>query len=171
MTTVLIIVGVLFGTVLVRFLSHTIQMNSRKSEFKDWIVGDKIVLKSNIIDYAEIQKFYNPQINQNLGNVVSWDEYNIYLKIGNTVHKCEWSWFELNKSALWRRNYDECKKYVGVDPRFNSELDESNSRIKIRGNTIELLNEVECEVFFKISIDEEDYDTAELIKRRMEKFR
>ena len=101
-------------------------MNSRKSEFKDWIVGDKIILKPNSIEYFKIQKFHNPQINQNLGNVVSWNEYNIYIKIGDMVHKCEWSWFDSNKSALWRRNYDECKNYVGVDPKVNYENNNLN---------------------------------------------
>jgi len=166
MTTLLIIVGILFGALLIGFLYHTIQLNSRKSEFKDWIVGDKLILKTSSVEYTEIQK-----LNQSLGNVVGWNVDNIYLKIGDTTHKCEWSCFDSNKSALWRRNYDECKKYMGVDPGFNAELGESNSKAKIRGKTIELLSEVECEVYLKIAINEEDYDTAELIKRRMEKFR
>jgi hypothetical protein len=166
MTTLLIIVGILFGALLIGFLYHTIQLNSRKSEFKDWIVGDKLILKTSSAEYTEIQK-----LNQSLGNVVGWNVDNIYLKIGDTTHKCEWSCFDSNKSALWRRNYDECKKYMGVDPGFNAELGESNSKAKIHGKTIELLSEVECEVYLKIAINEEDYDTAELIKRRMEKFR
>jgi hypothetical protein len=166
MTTLLIIVGILFGALLIGFLYHTIQLNSRKSEFKDWIVGDKLILKTSSAEYTELQK-----LNQSLGNVVGWNVDNIYLKIGDTTHKCEWSCFDSNKSALWRRNYDECKKYMGVDPGFNGELGESNSKAKIHGKTIELLSEVECEVYLKIAIDEEDYDTAELIKRRMEKFR
>jgi hypothetical protein len=166
MTTLLIIVGILFGALLIGFLYHTIQLNSRKSEFKDWIVGDKLILKTSSVEYTEIQK-----LNQSLGNVVGWNVDNIYLKIGDTTHKCEWSCFDSNKSALWRRNYDECKKYMGVDPGFNAELGESNSKAKIHGKTIELLSEVECEVYLKIAINEEDYDTAELIKRRMEKFR
>jgi hypothetical protein len=166
MTTLLIIVGILFGVLLIGFLYHTIQLNSRKSEFKDWIVGDKLILKTSSVEYTEIQK-----LNQSLGNVVGWNVDNIYLKIGDTTHKCEWSCFDSNKSALWRRNYDECKKYMGVDPGFNAELGESNSKAKIHGKTIELLSEVECEVYLKIAINEEDYDTAELIKRRMEKFR
>jgi hypothetical protein len=33
------------------------------------------------------------------------------------------------------------------------------------------MNEIECEVYLKKALDEEDYDTAELIKKRMEKFR
>jgi hypothetical protein len=166
MTTLLIIVGILFGALLIGFLYHTIQLNSRKSEFKDWIVGDKLILKTSSVEYTKIQK-----LNQSLGNVVGWNVDNIYLKIGDTTYKCEWSCFDSNKSALWRRNYDECKKYMGVDPGFNAELGESNSKAKIHGKTIELLSEVECEVYLKIAINEEDYDTAELIKRRMEKFR
>jgi hypothetical protein len=166
MTTLLIIVGILFGALLIGFLYHTIQLNLRKSEFKDWIVGDKLILKTSSVEYTEIQK-----LNQTFGNVVGWNVDNIYLKIGDTTHKCEWSCFDSNKSALWRRNYDECKKYMGVDPGFNAELGESNSKAKIHGKTIELLTEVQCEVYLKIAINEEDYDTAELIKRRMEKFR
>jgi hypothetical protein len=33
------------------------------------------------------------------------------------------------------------------------------------------MNEIECEVYLKQAIENEDYDTAELIKKRMEKFR
>jgi hypothetical protein len=33
------------------------------------------------------------------------------------------------------------------------------------------MNEIECEVYLKQSLENEDYDTAELIKKRMEKFR
>jgi hypothetical protein len=33
------------------------------------------------------------------------------------------------------------------------------------------MNEIECEVYLKKALGEEDYDTAELIKKRMEKFR
>jgi hypothetical protein len=166
MTTLLIIVSVLFGAVLVGFLYHTVQLNSRKSEFKDWIVGDKLILKTNSSMYAAMQK-----LNQDLVDVVGWNENNIYLKIGDTTHKCEWSCFDSNKSAIWRRNYEECKQSMGVEPGFNANLIESKSGGKIHGKPIELLSEVECEVYLMIAIDEEDYDTAELIKRRMEKFR
>jgi hypothetical protein len=166
MTTLLIIVSVLFGAVLVGFLYHTVQLNSRKSEFKDWIVGDKLILKTNSSMYAAMQK-----LNQDLVDVVGWNENNIYLKIGDNTHQCEWSCFDANKSAIWRRNYEECKQSMGVEPGFNANLIESKSGGKIHGKPIELLTEVECEVFLKISIEEEDYDTAELIKKRMEKFR
>jgi hypothetical protein len=166
MITLLILTGGLFGAVLFGFLYHTIQLKSRKSEFKDWIVGDKIILKTDSEEYYAIQK-----LNQSLVKVVGWNEYNIYLEIGDTTYKCEWSCFNTNKSALWRRNYDECKKSMGVEPGFKSELGESKSGGKIEGKPIELLNEIECEVYLKAAIDDQDYETAELIRKRMEKFR
>jgi hypothetical protein len=33
------------------------------------------------------------------------------------------------------------------------------------------MSEIECEVYLKKALEEEDYDTAELIRKRMEKFR
>lgn len=166
MTTLLIISGVIFGLTLIVWLSYELKIKLRKDEFKDWVVGDKIILQTNSLEYRALEK-----TGADLATLVGWNQYNVYIKIGNSTHKCEWSCFETNKSALWRRNYEECKKYMGVDPGFNAELIESNSKAKIHGKTIELLSEVECEVYLKISINEEDYDTAELIKRRMEKFR
>lgn len=168
MTTLLIISGVIFGLTLIVWLSYELKIKLRKDEFKDWVVGDKIILQTNSLEYRALEK-----TGADLATLVGWNQYNVYLKIGNSTRKCEWSCFDANKSALWRRNYEECKKYMGVDPGFNAELIESNSnsKAKIHGKTIELLSEVECEVYLKIAINEEDYDTAELIKRRMEKFR
>jgi hypothetical protein len=60
---------------------------------------------------------------------------------------------------------------MGVEPGFKSELGESKSGGKIDGKPIELLNEIECEVYLKAAIDDQDYETAELIRKRMEKFR
>jgi hypothetical protein len=171
MTTLLILTGVLFGAVLIGFLYHTIQLKSRKSEFKDWIVGDKLILKTDSVEYHRIQK-----LNQNLVDVVGWNENNIYIKIGDITYKCEWSCFEANKSALWRRNYDECKKSMGVKPGFSSEIsEESNNSLsdgdKIDGKPIILLTEIECQVYLEKAINAEDYNTAEKIKKQMEKYR
>jgi len=171
MITLLILTGGLFGAVLIGFLCHTIQLKSRKSEFKDWIVGDKIILNTDSKEYHEIQK-----LNQKYVNVVGWNENNIYLEIGDITYKCEWSCFEANKSALWRRNYDECKKSMGVKPGFSSEIgNESINSLsngdKIDGKPIILLTEIECQVYLEKAINAEDYNTAEKIKRQMEKYR
>jgi hypothetical protein len=78
-----------------------------------------------------------------------------------------------NKSATWRQNYEVAKKVMGCEPGFTGGVSESSKSTgkKIDGKPIDLMNEIECEVYLKKALDEEDYDTAELIKKRMEKFR
>jgi len=167
--TTLIILGTIVVTILVIILlSIIITHNHRKSEFKDWKVGDQLILKSTSSEYREIEK-----LGQTLCKVVGWNTNNLYLSIGDSVHKRSWDCFESNKSAIWRRNYDECKTAMGVDPGFSSEIGESvkSSDKKIHGKPIELLSEVECSVFLKMAIEEEDYDSAELLRKRMESFR
>ena len=78
-----------------------------------------------------------------------------------------------NKSGLWRQNYEDAKKVMGVNPGFTGNIgDESETTgKKVDGKPIDTMNEIECEVYLKKALEEEDYDTAELIKKRMEKFR
>jgi hypothetical protein len=168
MNGLLIFSGALLAGIVIGFIIFLIKHSSRKSEYKDWVVGDKIIVKSNSIEREYLQK-----AGLSMGILVGWNENNIYLKIGDSTVKSNWDCFNSNKSALWRRNYDECKKSMGVEPGFVPELGESKpiSDKMIHGKPIEMLNEVECEVFLKKAIEEEDYDTAELIKKRMEKFR
>jgi hypothetical protein len=171
MITLLILTGGLFGAVLIGFLYHIVKFKLRKIEFKDWIVGDKLILNTDSAAYHQIQK-----LNQDLGKVVGWNENNIYLEIGDIVHKCEWSCFEANKSALWRRNYDECKKSMGINPGFSGKIGgESINSLsdgdKIDGKSIILLTEIECQVYLEKAINAEDYNTAEKIKKQMEKYR
>ena len=129
MTTLLIISGVIFGLTLIVWLSYELKIKLRKDEFKDWVVGDKIILQTNSLEYRELKK-----TGADLATLVGWNQYNVYIKIGNSTRKCEWSCFDANKSAIWRRNYEECKKYMGVDPGFNAELIESNSNSKERAH-------------------------------------
>lgn len=168
MNGLLIFSGALLAGIVLVFISHLIKQSLRKSEYKDWVVGDKIIVKTN-----SIEREYLKKAGLSMGTLVGWNENNIYLKIGESTVKSNWDCFDSNKSALWRRNYDECKKSMGVEPGFVPELGESKpvSDKMIHGKPIEMLNEVECEVFLKKAIEEEDYDTAELIKKRMEKFR
>ena len=103
-----------------------------------------------------------------------WDLENLYIDCGdNMVYKVDWSVMNFNKSATWRQNYEEAKKVMGCDPEFSGGVEETNnshSRI-YEGKPIDTLTEIECEVYLKKALNEEDYDTAELIKQRMEKFR
>ena len=60
---------------------------------------------------------------------------------------------------------------MGKTPGFKPELTDLPSSHKIDGKPIELLSEIECQVYLKNAIEQEDYDSAELIRKRMESFR
>jgi hypothetical protein len=168
MTIVLIILGIIVGIFLISFSAHLTKLKSRKSEFKDWKVGDLLILRSNSQELYELQK-----LGKSMAKVVGWTEYNLYLEIGDSTRQCSWDCFKDNKSAIWRRNYENCKSTMGVEPGFKPGVNDisSLSGKEYDGKPIELLTEVECEVYLKKAIEDEDYDAAELIRKRMEKFR
>jgi hypothetical protein len=89
------------------------------------------------------------------------------------TYQVNWSVMNFNKSATWRKNYEDAKKVMGCEPGFTGGVGEGSKSTgkKVDGKPIDLMNEIECEVYLKQSLENEDYDTAELIKKRMEKFR
>lgn len=129
----------------------------RRSQYKNWEVGDLVALKN----YSDLRKLQG------------WSDEALYIEDKNgTTTKVGWDKYNFNKSAVWRANYDECKKAMGKDPDFTRGLTSNNTiGKKVDGKPIELLSEVECEVYLKQSLANEDYETAELIRKRMEKFR
>jgi hypothetical protein len=170
MAILLIILGVIVGIFLISFSVHLAKLKSRKSEFKDWKVGDLLILESNSSEYHEIKKS-----GKSMARVLGWTEYYLYLEIDDSTHQCSWDCFKDNKSAIWRRNYENCKSTMGIEPGFKPGVSDTSSSTlsgkKFDGKPIELLTEVECEVYLKKAIEDEDYDAAELIRKRMEKFR
>ena len=54
---------------------------------------------------------------------------------------------------------------------FSGGVGESSIGRIYNGKPIDVMSEIECEVYLKKALEEEDYDTAELIRKRMEKFR
>jgi hypothetical protein len=169
MVVLVIILGiVLFGLTLI-VVGGSIKNKNRKSRCKAWKVGDKLILTRGNKYYDELQKN-----NRDYAILEGWSLDNLYINCGSGyVSKVEWSVLNLNKSAYWRMNYEEAKKVMGFEPNFSFEIDE-NVKIsgkKYDGKPIETLTEIECEVYLKKVLEEEDYVTADLIRKRMEKFR
>lgn len=164
----LIIIGMVLGFLGIIMFSRYITKISRKDEFKDWMVGDMLILTRSSVEYRDLKNS-----GQNLAKVVGWNENNLYLKIGESTYKSSWDCFESNKSAVWRRNYNECKSAMGVDPGFSSDVVDTRtiSNKTFNGVSIELMNETQCYTYLKQAIDTEDYEAAELIRKRIENFR
>jgi hypothetical protein len=156
MVTIIIFsaLGLIIGVVLI----HTwFQVKNRKKETSDWQVGDMITIHRENDLYA----------------VLGWSEEAFYIQDKNDVKKLEWNRFNFNKSAVWRRNYKNCGDYMnGVKPGFNAVIKPSSKiKIEIDGKAVELLTEIECQIYLKKALDSENYELAESIKKQMEKYR
>jgi hypothetical protein len=164
-----IILGVIVGVLMIIGVGGSIKDNRRKKRCKDWKVGDKLIL-TRIGDYSSILT----KNHKEFAILKGWSLTDLYIDCGGgSVYKVDWDVLRDNKSDLWRQNYEEAKKVMGVNPGFAGTIgDESETTgKKVDGKPVDLMNEIECEVYLKKAIENEDYDTAELIKKRMEKFR
>jgi hypothetical protein len=134
-----------------------------RKEISDWEIDD-IMIIYNKDGYAILKGWSNKTI---VVEFINDGDYDTRLKIKDV---------KLNKSAYWRRLHSECKKTMGKNPKFsdkvniNKEYSSKNSK-NIFGKPIDLLSETECQVYLKQCLDKEDYETAELIRVQMEKFR
>ena len=169
MNGLVVVLGVILGIVLLFFVCSVIGGFIKEKKCKNWKVGDKLIL-TRYGDYSSIVD----KNHKDFATLKGWDLEHLYIDCGDDmVYQVNWSVMNFNKSATWRKNYEEAKKVMGCDPAFSGgvgESSESTGRI-YDGKPIDLMNEIECEVYLKKALEEEDYDTAELIKKRMEKFR
>ena len=164
-----IVLGVILSVLMIIGVSGSIKDNNRKKKCKNWKVGDKLIL-TRVGDYISILK----QHRKEFAILKGWSLTDLYIDCGDgSVYKVDWDVLLTNKSDVWRQNYEEAKKVMGVNPGFSGGIgDESESTgKKVDGKPVDLMSEIECEVYLKQAIENEDYDTAELIKKRMEKFR
>lgn len=173
MNGLVVVLGVMLSIVLLFLLSlgitGSIKTKNRKKRCKDWKVGDKLIL-SRYGDYSSIVT----KNHKEFAILKGWSLTDLYIDCGDgSVYKVDWDVLTNNKSDLWRQNYEEAKKVMGVNPGFSGGIgDESETTgKKVNGKPIEVLSEIECEVQLRIAIEKEDYDTADKIRKRMEKFR
>lgn len=163
-----IIVGIILLLVAMIGVGGSIQDKNRRAKCKNWKVGDKLALnKGRHNDILENKR-------KEYAILKGWDLEHLYIDCGDDmVYQVNWSVMNFNKSYTWRKNYDDAKKVMGCDPAFSGGVGESNNSIGriYNGKPIDVMSEIECEVYLKKALSEEDYDTAELIRKRMEKFR
>ena len=155
MTTLIIIVSSIITIFLVGFMSYSLKMSNRKKETSDWKVGDKISIVGR----------------DGLIKVLGWSEDAIYVEIEGLANKIEWDKFEFNKSVVWRRNWNDCGKYMNDQkPGFTPVLI-TPVQMSVDGKPVETLSEIECEIYLKKALEEEAYELADAIRKRSEKFR
>jgi len=161
------IIGCLFLVILVIFLYIFWERIKLKKEISDWQIGDVIMIKEK--DNQAILKGWSITF-----LVVQFDgkDYN---------QRIEMDLLSINKSAYWRRMYNDCERTMGIKPNFtqkitlwyNNEKKEKYGKgaTQVHGKAIDLLTEIECQIYLKECLEREQYELAELIKKRMEQFR
>ena len=167
----MIVLGIILGVILTALMligiSSLITDRNRKKKCKGWKIDDKLVLNRGDY-YRELEKN-----KKEYAILKGWSLKNLYINCGDDlIHKVSWDCLNFNKDAGWRENFEEAKKVMGCDPEFpNGVGTSSTSKGKVNGKLIEVLSEIECEVQLKLAIEKEDYDLADRIRKRMEKFR
>ena len=124
------------------------------------------------IKFPDIEKSYE---------LMGWTKKHVFLKIEGLITIIDMDCVKFNKSALWRKNYDDSQKIMGKPPKFKPPKFENNyknineNKPKkddiLDGKSVDTLTETECQVYLKLALDKEDYELAEKIKKQMEKFR
>lgn len=158
----MIVLSVIVSIILIGFginaLSKHYRNKAWKDEISDWSVGDEVYLNGN--DTAYVLK--------------GWSFTHIFVsKLNETsTTKYDREKLDFNKSVVWRRNYDDCKSVMNTEPNFNRGLTDS---CVINGTVddkpIELLTEIECQVYLKQALDTEDYTLAAQIREQLKKYR
>lgn len=167
----MVVLGIILGVILLGLMiigiGGAITNNNRKKRCKNWKIGDKLVLNRGDY-YRELEKN-----KEDYAILKGWSLEHLYIDCGgNLVHKVPWSCLNHNKSTDWRQNYEEAKKVMGCDPEFpNGVGTSSTSKEKIKNTPIETMSEIECEVQLKLALETEDYELADKIRKRLERFR
>lgn len=146
----------------------------RKMISKNWKIGDMVMVSS-----LKIKK------RNELHVLVGWSSKHVYIQEDGLVHECNWDDIVYNLSSMWVKNYDQCEKFMGTPPNFVRNITSENipkkplfdaeKNIELKNNPfdkpIDMMNETECEIYLKIAIEEEDFKTASLIRKRLENFK
>jgi hypothetical protein len=139
------------------------------------IIADRVIIFLRVKEYSDWQVGDNVSITKtdnNLFTLLGWEKNSIYIEKDGVTHKIKWIDFHYNKSAIWRRNHQACEKAMGKEPGFAPGLGQrKNISGQVDGKAIELLSEIECQVYLKQAIETENYELAEKIRKQMEKYR
>jgi hypothetical protein len=143
--------------------------NKKKKKNVDWKLGDYISFYGG--DSCPIELSNRDGLYFRL---LGWDESHVYVKNAeDDVIKVDRGLVRTNKSQIWRKNFEDCKKYMGTTPLFTGELYNKKEidGTFVYGKDIELLTETECNVYLKKAIEEENYEIAKIIREKLDSFK
>lgn len=133
---------------------------------KGWEVGDNMVLERDAILRMRLMNPCTPQL-------AGFYEDFVFIKCGNLTINMGWDDIMYNKSYMWRKFYRESHKFMGVEPGFEETLKESEDRNNSNTESttkldVRFLSETECKVYLDIALENEDYELADKLRKRLE---
>lgn len=156
-------------------LVNLIKRTRRKIKTSGWKVGDMIIPYQRGSTPSFWKRFEESK--SSYVQLDGWDPESVYLSIGKTVFKEDYESVKHNKSDVWRKNYERAKKFMGANPAFSPTVEpdivagEVGEKDTIDGEPIETMNETLCQIYLNQALEEEDFDLAEKLRKRLERFR
>ena len=157
------------------FLVKLIKRVRLKRKTSGWKVGDMIIpyqRGSSASLWTRFEETKSPYV-----ELAGWDPESVYLSIGKTVFQEDYDSVKHNKSDNWRKNYERAKKFMGANPAFSSTVEpdivssEVGEKDMIDGEPIETMNETLCQIYLNQALEEKDFELAEKLRKRLERFR
>lgn len=170
--SILIIIGAAITVFGIVILSANHSYTKREKMLKTWQVGDKLYPRPCFYRDSPSASSAFTKSGKNFLTLAGFDMYYVFVKISGVTHKLSFNEIDYNKSAMWRKNYESCKEFMGTEPDFNPViLDSNTSKDTIEGKPVELLTEIECQIYLKQALEEEKFELAEKIRQQMQKYR
>jgi hypothetical protein len=143
-----------------------------RNKYKYWKVGDEIFLDKNYLEKNE--GIVLPNIVS--FKLVGWTSDYVVIEVNDKIKIIKMRYLINNKSAKRREYYIKCNEFMGFSPGFKKELVYIEKKIEVKNNilnnkSVESLTEIECQIYLKSAIEQEDYMLAEKIRKQMEKYR
>jgi len=175
MTYILYFSGFVLAGIVLGYIYSLLKIKNRKIRSSTWEVGDVILIKRTEISLG-LNKVLEKNGNTNVVKLSGWNEESVMFEFGNKVFIEEWKAIDMNKSDYWRTQFNNCKGFMGKDPSFTPVVTDvvpssTSNTDMIDGQPIETLSETMCEAYLRQALNQENYELAEKLRKRMERFR
>lgn len=143
---------------------------AKKQDLAAWKVGDKLTLGFNTFIGA-------PKRNKGIERAIlkAWSHEEVIISIEDNFYKVAYSDIANNKSKDFREMEERIRKTMNKPDLDLSELTNNKEARPgmsfLDGKHVELLTEIECQVYLKKALDADQFEVASKIRDRMKNFR
>lgn len=168
MTIFLIILGSIVALIIGGILMYR---KAKKADMKRWRVGDELCLSY----YNNVAKEVYKNKKSLIVKLVAWSSKEVIFDADDGyIRRVKYGEIDCNKSADWRDLEADCAKAMGKpDFKLNPVIKEFKEKAKefFDGKHVELLSEIELQVYLKKALAEDKFEEASKIRDQLKKFR